>query len=407
MLLNSRSLIDKLVRKNLSFLRITSFCLFAIVGFFILLLASTIYMDYAKDFGKESGLWKTNFVVLNKKISSLQSITGEKSTFDQSEIDELSKQAFVEELGVFKSSQFPVKLQLGNIGGMRGFTTDLFLESVPENFIEVENSAWQWTTDTQYIPIILPKSYLNLYNFGFASTQGLPQLSENLFTKIPFQLVLGKGENQQVYPAKIVDFTTKINTILVPPAFLDWANEELAAKTTVEPSRVLLNTRMDPDADMLHYFEDKNYDVNKDELKNNELTYYLQLAFSGVLLIGLLIVGAALWLILINFQLMIEKNKKKTKDLFLMGYTLTQLSRPYIKYACLFLVLSYLAAIPLLFISDSFLQEKLQRFIFVEQSQWIRMSCYGIGLVLLLILINTLFIRTSIKSIITHKKRAS
>ena len=41
------------------------------------------------------------------------------------------------------------------------------------------------------------------------------------------------------------------------------------------------------------------------------------LAFSLVLFIGLIIVFAAIWLMIINFQLMIEKNKQKTKDLFL------------------------------------------------------------------------------------------
>lgn len=376
-----------------------SFCLFSTLGFYILLIAATVYVDYAKDFGKESNLWKSNFIVLNKKVSSLNSITGTKTTFDEHELIDLKNQPFVEELGIFKSSQFPVKLQLGSIGGMRGFSTDLFLESVPQNFIEVPNQDWQWTKEASYIPIILPKSYLNLYNFGFASTQGLPQLSENLFTKIPFQLVLGKGEQQKVYPAKIIDFTTKINTILVPPSFIDWANEEFAQQIDVKPSRVLIQPSVETDATMLTYFEDHSYDINKDELKNNELTYYLKLAFSGVMLIGLLIVFAALWLILINFQLMIEKNKKKTKDLFLLGYSLSQLSRPYIKYACVFMIISYLIALPLLYFSMNYLNGKLSRFIVIENSQWFTVGIVGSGLVLLLILVNAFFIRLSIRSI--------
>lgn len=56
-----------------------------------------------------------------QKVSSLQTLTGEKPTFNQDEIDDLKTQNFVQKVGVFKSSQFPVKLQVGGIAGIRGF----------------------------------------------------------------------------------------------------------------------------------------------------------------------------------------------------------------------------------------------------------------------------------------------
>ena len=277
---NSNTLIEKLVRKNLSFLRITTFCLFSIIGFFILILAGTIYLDYAKNFGEDSSVWKANYVVLNKKISSLQTFTGEKPNFSEDEITELKSQNFVAKVGTFKSSQFPVKLQVGGVAGIRGFSTDLFFESVPEDFIEVKESDWKWEEGQDFIPIIIPKSYLNLYNFGFATSQGLPQVSEGLFTKIPFQLILGKGENQKIYQARIVDFTTKINTILVPENFLEWANQTYAPQKNTEPSRIVVETKSQGDENASTYFEQHNYDINKDELKNNELTYYLKLVIN-------------------------------------------------------------------------------------------------------------------------------
>ena len=396
---NSNTLIEKLVRKNLSFLRITTFCFFSIIGFFILILAATIYLDYAKNFGEDSSIWKSNYIVLNKKVSSLQTLTGEKPTFNQDEIDDLKTQNFVQKVGVFKSSQFPVKLQVGGIAGIRGFSTDLFFESVPEDFIEVKESDWKWQEGQNFIPIIIPKSYLNLYNFGFATSQGLPQVSEGLFTKIPFQLILGKGENQHVYQARIVDFTTKINTILVPENFLQWANEKYAHQSNTEPSRIIVETKSQGDENSASYFESHNFDINKDELKNGELTYYLKLAFTLVLFIGLIIVFAAIWLMIINFQLMIEKNKHKTKDLFLIGYNINQLAKPYLKFSIIFMLISYLISIPMVYFILNMINAKVGKFMSTEQSHIWEVIGFGLIVVIVLFIINKIILTQSIKKI--------
>lgn len=396
---NSNTLIEKLVRKNLSFLRITTFCFFSIIGFFILILAGTIYLDYAKNFGEDSSVWKANYIVLNKKISSLQTLTGEKPSFNEDEIEELKSQNFTAKVGTFKSSQFPVKLQVGGIAGIRGFSTDLFFESVPKDFIEVDQSDWKWQEGQDFIPIIIPKSYLNLYNFGFATSQGLPQVSESLFTKIPFQLIIGKDENQKIYQARIVDFTTKINTILVPENFLEWANQTYASQKTAQPSRLVVETKSQGDENASIYFEQHNYDINKDELKNNELTYYLKLAFSLVLFIGLIIVFAAIWLMIINFQLMIEKNKHKTKDLFLIGYNINQLARPYLKFSIIFMLVSYIISIPLVYFVLNIIKEKVGKFMTIESSHVWEVIGFGLIIVLFLFILNKIILTQSIKKI--------
>ena len=396
---NSKNLIEKLVRKNLSILRITTFCFFSIIGFFILILAGTIYLDYAKNFGEDSSVWKANYIVLNKKISSLQTLTGEKPSFNEDEIEELKSQNFTAKVGTFKSSQFPVKLQVGGIAGIRGFSTDLFFESVPKDFIEVDQSDWKWQEGQDFIPIIIPKSYLNLYNFGFATSQGLPQVSESLFTKIPFQLIIGKDENQKIYQARIVDFTTKINTILVPENFLEWANQTYASQKTAQPSRLVVETKSQGDENASIYFEQHNYDINKDELKNNELTYYLKLAFSLVLFIGLIIVFAAIWLMIINFQLMIEKNKHKTKDLFLIGYNINQLARPYLKFSIIFMLVSYIISIPLVYFVLNIIKEKVGKFMTIESSHVWEVIGFGLIIVLFLFILNKIILSQSIKKI--------
>ena len=378
-----------------------TFFIFTIIGFYILILANILYFDFAKNFTKDSEIWKSNYIVLNKQISSLGTLTGNKPTFDDDEIDYLKNQSFVEEIGTFKTSLFPVKLQIGGFAGIRSFSTDLFFESVPEQFIDVNNEEWKWNEGDQFIPIIIPKSYLNLYNFGFASSQGLPQVSEGLFTKIPFQLIVGKSEHQKIYQARIVDFTTKINTILVPENFLNWANKEFAQQETTSPSRVIVQTKNDGEENYTTFFENQNYDINKDELKNNELTSYLKLAFSLVLFIGAIIVCAAIWLMLINFQLLIEKNKHKIKDLALIGFSKNQLSRPYQKMMVFFVTIGFLCSIPLVFYTVKYIQTKIGNFIRVEHSSFTEIILGSIVFVVLILMINLVILNRNIYRIIS------
>jgi len=212
-------------------------------------------------------------------------------------------------------------------------------------------------------------------------------------------LILGKGENQKVYQARIVDFTTKINTILVPENFLEWANQTYAPLKSLAPSRIVVETKSQGDENASTYFEQQNYDINKDELKNNELTYYLKLAFSLVLFIGLIIVFAAIWLMIINFQLMIEKNKHKTKDLFLIGYNINQLARPYLKFSIIFMLISYIISIPLVYFILDIIKEKVGKFMATETSHVWEVIGFGLIIVIILFIINKIILTQSVKKI--------
>ena len=47
-------------------------------------------------------------------------------------------------------------------------STDMFFESVPDGFVDVNLDKWVFNENEPVIPIIIPRNYLNLYNFGFA-----------------------------------------------------------------------------------------------------------------------------------------------------------------------------------------------------------------------------------------------
>ena len=89
-------------------------------------------------------------------------------------------QPFVRDVGAFTPADYRVKGTVG-MGGVQ-LSTYLFFEAVPDRFLDVTSGKWKYEPGDGDIPIIIPRNYLNLYNYGFAKSQGLPQISEGYFS---------------------------------------------------------------------------------------------------------------------------------------------------------------------------------------------------------------------------------
>lgn len=156
------------------------------------------------------------------------SFAGKSNTFSKDEIKDLKAQPFTKGVGAFTPSLFKVSAGLGmQEAGIR-LSTEMFFESVPDEYVDVSLDKWHFDEDTRIIPIIVPRNYLNLYNFGFAQSRSLPKLSEGLMSLVQMDIMMrGNGRVEQ-YKGNIVGFSNRLNTILVPQSFMDWANKNFA-----------------------------------------------------------------------------------------------------------------------------------------------------------------------------------
>ena len=48
-------------------------------------------------------------------------------------------------------------------------STAMFFESVPDEYVDVNLDKWEFDENERVVPIIIPRNYLNLYNFGFVT----------------------------------------------------------------------------------------------------------------------------------------------------------------------------------------------------------------------------------------------
>ena len=322
-------LIWKLLRQHISIGQLIGFLFANFLGMTIVLLSIQFYSDIKPIFEKGDSFLKKDYLIVTKKVSALNSLIKKDNTFSNQEIEELKQQSFVNSLGSFTPSQFKVNAGLGMSNTNLGMSTEMFFESVPDEFIDTNLSKWVYDEEEQTIPIIIPRSYLNLYNLGFAQTRNLPQLSEGLMSVIKMDINLRGNGQYDNFKGNIVGFSNRLNTILVPQSFMNWANQRYSPQSNVNPSRLIIEINNPADASVVKYFQDKGYEAEDGKLDNGKINYFLRVIVTIVLCVGILICILSFYILTLSIYLLVQKNTTKFENLLLIGYTPFQVALPY------------------------------------------------------------------------------
>ena len=277
-------LIWQLLRQHVSVLQLAGFLVTNLVGVAIVLTAVQLYRDVTPALQAPDSFLDNDFIILTKEVEGAG--IG-KTSFTQTELAELAEQPFTEALGEFTPARYSVMGGISLAGiGMR---TYLFFESVPDRFLDVRSDEWGFEEGSEFVPIILPRNYLNLYNFGFASTRGLPQVSEDLVRGITLDLDLsGRGQFRNL-KGRVVAFSNRLNTILVPEEFIRWSNRRFADKPAADPSRIILEVRNAADDRIHEYLALHRYQIEGGAGDEGRASYFLRMATGVVVGVGLLI----------------------------------------------------------------------------------------------------------------------
>lgn len=317
-------LVWKLLRRHVSVLQLAGFFLTNLVGVAIILTAVQLYRDVKPLVEAPDSFLSNDFLILTKNVEQV-AVGG--TFFARAELDELAAQPFIESVGEFTAARYSVAGGVSVAG--TGFQTYMFFESVPDRFLDVESDRWRFAEGDRMIPIILPRNYLNLYNFGFASTQGLPQVSEEMIQQIVMDVDITGGGNRQAFKGQIVAFSNRLNTILVPESFMEWSNARFADKPASEPSRVIVEVRNTADEALHAYLTTHGYRIEGDNQNSGRISYFLRMATGIVAGVGVLITALSFFILMLSIFLLLQKNARKLEDLLLVGYTPAQVSRPY------------------------------------------------------------------------------
>jgi hypothetical protein len=260
-----------------------------------------------------------DFISISKRINDEnQSV---KSVFTKREIEELRTKPFVDGVAPLMANEFRVHVEASGI-----FGTDLFLETLENEFIDTVPKSFQWQEGQMIVPLIISSDFLEAYNV-FAPGNGLPQMSSTTAERLPIIIECSGQGKQLTFQARIVAFSDRINSVLVPKSFLDWANENLGEASEEGATRLFIKTKDANNPDFLSYLDQNNYLVNKDKTRLGRTKQTLQAVFSGLGVFGLLVVVMALMLFSFYLQLLIARSRDNLQLLLLLGYSPSWLSK--------------------------------------------------------------------------------
>lgn len=316
-----------LLRRNLSAGQLAGYAVANVIGLTVILAGVLFYGDCRHNSGARDSFFSDDYIVISKRVDGIGFTP---VTFSDADIAELRGERWVKKVGRFTVSRFALDATV-NIGG-RGMSTYLFCESVPDEFFDVRPRGWAFSPGRSFVPIVLSKDYLTLYNFGFAIPQGMPQLSEAVIGAVPIRLRIRGGNGETAYfDAAIVGFSSRLNTIAVPQSFMDWANRRFAPPDSVppRPSRLILGVDRMRAGDMNRFIEAHDYEVAGAGDRTGKISDFLSVVSVVVTANGFVISALALFILLLSIFLLLQKSREKLRCLMLLGYSPREVGRYY------------------------------------------------------------------------------
>jgi len=262
-----------------------------------------------------------DFVSIAKNITNEN--MGKDNRFSNADVEELKAQPFIEDAAPLIPNLFRVQASAGQ---MINFSSDVFIEALNNNFIDTVPPTFTWVENQPTLPVIFSSEFLEMYNV-FAPSWGLPQLSPATATNVAISLHCEGKLGERTFIARIVAFSDRVNSILVPENFLQWANKTLEGQDTTKSSRVFIKTKDANNTDLLKFLDQKNYRVNKDKTMFGRSKQILQGIISGLGVFGLLVILLALMLFSFYLQLVIARSKDNLQLLLTLGYSPAWLSQ--------------------------------------------------------------------------------
>lgn len=395
------NLVWKLLRQHISIPQFAGFFFANLVGMLIILLGIQFYNDIQAVYDGEDSFMKADYLIVNKKISTMSTITGRSNTFSEDEVADFKSQKFVERMGAFTPSSYNVRASF-NMEGMARMSTEMFFESVPDEFVDVARDKWSYEEGSTDIPIILPKNYFDLYNFGYAQSRSLPKLSEGILGAISLTIRIDGNGRMDEYQGRIVGFSSRLNTILVPDAFMKWANRVYAnTEQAKETSRLILEVNNPTDDAITSYLQDNNYETDQDKLDASKTTYILRIIVGIVMSVGLVISILAFYILMLSVYLLVQKNSTKLENLILIGYSPAKVSLPYQALTVGLNVLVFILSFGLLIVIRKVYMEMFENFFPDMTAPSVTPSLIlGITLLIVVSVLNIVAVRSKVVSLV-------
>jgi hypothetical protein len=293
-------------------------------GIFTISLSVQLAVDLEGVFSRGTrNLPDREYLVVSKRVDLGMTITPARTVFSEAEIGELRSMPGVFSVNPVVSNRFAASLFL-DFGGFE-LGTELFFESVPDAFLGEVPSDWHWAKGERTLPILISRDFLALYNLGFASSRGLPPVSESMLGMVGARAAASGPGGTMDFEAKIVGLTDRLSSILVPESFMSWANGALALEAGSAARRLIVETEPRRGAELDAFLKARDWERMRE---GGAAAGILGIGRTALILagaVGALLSALAIGLMAFSLSLAVERSRGPIGVLRLLGYSRARL----------------------------------------------------------------------------------
>ena len=311
----------------------------ATIGFAFLMI-SVHYLIRVNQFGKGQDQFSPNAMVIQKKVSNLSSLNLTKPYFSDEEIERIAGEKCIAAVQPIINNNFDISLETDGelIPYMR---SEIFVQAVNHELIQMQEEEWSWNTNSEFVPIVLPRDFLIMIN-TFASAKNIPQISEDLAKSLHFKFTLSAGQKKEWHTVRIVGFTNETSSILVPPTFITYGNNKFADGLSNKVTQLFVTIQEGQVGAFEKYLSQRGLESKESSLMLNKFKGIANALFSIIILICMGIIFLALLVFFQYTQLIISKSKYEIQTLLrsIIGSLLSKKNRIH-HLSCFFHAIKY------------------------------------------------------------------
>ncbi len=284
---------------------------------FLLLLVGINYVFQIQNYRSQNELLTDNVFVVQRKISSGGAFKIQKTEFNEKDQAFIKSQPFIDNFQPLTTNNFDVDFQLSD-ENMPYMRTDIFIQSILPDFLDVKNIDWSWDSTKSYVPIIVPKEFLIMMN-SFMSSKNMPQLSEELAKKIHFRFNLKKGDQREAIECRVVGFTSVFSAVLVPDEFMKYGSRKYGTEKE-KITQLILSHYEDGFGQFKKFLVDNYLETKSTDLIMSQVKSMTLILFNFIVVLAVIIIALSAVIFSQYSQLMIESKKYEIQTMLRLGH---------------------------------------------------------------------------------------
>lgn len=332
----------------------------AMIGSFLgmsFLIASIHYLIKVNEFGEGADILGPNTIIVQKQVTTSNTLNIAKTDFSVDEIQQLKKEKFILDVKPVISNNFDILFATAD-PLVPKFSSDVFIQTVDPEFLDVKNNAWKWNINDTIVPIILPRDFLVMLN-TFMSASGIPQISDELAKDIKFKFRISNESSEKEYIyAQIIGFTNEVASILVPESFMKYGNEKYGNLTPQKITQLMISGTESEFGKVEELLKEKHLESKNSQMVVGRLKSIVGTLILVVLGISIIAVFVSCLVLIQYAQLLITKNAYEVRTLLRLGYAPDILvNKFFIYFLKIFIIISFIGLI--LFLALKFILDSL------------------------------------------------